>query len=319
MQVSFIEPHLDVTGGIRRITELSNALTDMGHDVTIYHPAGTPHSWLPCKAKCRKLDMASRDRHDVVIYNTPRLQDVVNKLADRVQRSIIYYVIGLEYMWRGERMNVYETWLTDHKKVAASHYLARVVQRTTGQTIPVIHRGLHQDIFHPSAQKKIPNSMITILRWTAFKGDALVIAAYREAKKLMPSLKLRGISSHRKGTLPPNTDFINGLDQRALAEAYATSSILVYLPSCEGFTNPPLEAMACGTPVVVSHCGGEEDICTHGKTALVVNRSDSVQVAAAIVMLLRDEALYKKMRENGLQLVQQFTWQAAAKKLADLF
>jgi hypothetical protein len=53
MRVAFVEPHLKLFGGIRRILELSNRLTDRGVEVTVFHPAGTPCEWMECRAPVR--------------------------------------------------------------------------------------------------------------------------------------------------------------------------------------------------------------------------------------------------------------------------
>jgi hypothetical protein len=56
MKISFIEPHLKVYGGIRRIIELANRLTKRGHDVTIFHSDGSPCGWIKCVAKVKSYD-----------------------------------------------------------------------------------------------------------------------------------------------------------------------------------------------------------------------------------------------------------------------
>lgn len=49
MKISFIEPHLKIYGGIRRIIEFANRLAERGHDVTIFHSDGTPCNWINLK------------------------------------------------------------------------------------------------------------------------------------------------------------------------------------------------------------------------------------------------------------------------------
>jgi hypothetical protein len=69
LKVAFIEPGLHVCGGIRRILETSNKLVEFGHDVTIYHPRGTPATWIPNKAKVEKLARIGSSSFDVAIFN----------------------------------------------------------------------------------------------------------------------------------------------------------------------------------------------------------------------------------------------------------
>ena len=46
MRIAFVEPHLKLFGGIRRVLELAHRLTLRGHSVTIYHPTGEPCDWM---------------------------------------------------------------------------------------------------------------------------------------------------------------------------------------------------------------------------------------------------------------------------------
>lgn len=56
MKISFVEPHLKIYGGIRRVIELSNRLTERGHNVTIFHSDGSPCEWMKCIAKIKNYD-----------------------------------------------------------------------------------------------------------------------------------------------------------------------------------------------------------------------------------------------------------------------
>ena len=69
MKISFIEPHLKIYGGIRRIIELSNRLTERGHDVTIFHSDGSSCQWMKCIAKIKSHNEVLKEEHDVILYN----------------------------------------------------------------------------------------------------------------------------------------------------------------------------------------------------------------------------------------------------------
>lgn len=85
------------------------------------------------------------------------------------------------------------------------------------------------------------------------------------------------------------------------------------LPSLyEGFGFPPLEAMACGTPTIVSDRGALPEIC--GEAALYVDPEQPEAIADAIERLLSDSSLSDQMRQKGLQHVRQFTWSATAEQ-----
>ena len=79
----------------------------------------------------------------------------------------------------------------------------------------------------------------------------------------------------------------------------------------EGFGLPPLEAMACGTPVVASRGGALEDVV--GDAVLRVADGDEDAFAAALLRVLGDEALRSELRERGLRQAAGFTWEHTAR------
>ncbi|MFH1754927.1 MAG: hypothetical protein ABIA59_04415, partial [Candidatus Latescibacterota bacterium] len=92
MKIAFVEPHLKLYGGIRRVLELSNRLVGLGEDVTLYHPSGTPCDWMKCEAKIRPLSELSVERFDAVLFNNPPDYKQVRKANAAVK---IFYILGL--------------------------------------------------------------------------------------------------------------------------------------------------------------------------------------------------------------------------------
>jgi glycogen synthase len=90
-------------------------------------------------------------------------------------------------------------------------------------------------------------------------------------------------------------------DRPRIADAYRASDLIWY-PTIEeeplGLV--PLEAMACGVPLVVSRSGGMRETVTHGETGLVVPRSDPEALAAAAREILSGGALASLLVRNGL-------------------
>ena len=78
--------------------------------------------------------------------------------------------------------------------------------------------------------------------------------------------------------------------------AHAATSILAYY---EGFGLPPLEAMACGTPTIVSNVSSLPEVV--GDAALLVNPRDTEEIAVAMHRLLTDDELHAELREKGIQ------------------
>ncbi len=107
------------------------------------------------------------------------------------------------------------------------------------------------------------------------------------------------------------------IPEKDLAGLYNLSELLIYPSFYEGFGLPPLEAMACGTPVIVSNTSAIPEVC--GEAAIYVNPMDSDQIAQAIATLLNDNALRNKLSNTGKARAQLFSWDKAAEQHLMLF
>ena len=100
------------------------------------------------------------------------------------------------------------------------------------------------------------------------------------------------------------------LDQAALGREYASARVFAVGSWFEGFCQPGLEALACGTPLVTTDNGGCREYAVDGETALVVPPRDARAMADAIRRLLDDDALASRLVANGLEVVERdFDWE----------
>jgi glycosyltransferase involved in cell wall biosynthesis len=85
----------------------------------------------------------------------------------------------------------------------------------------------------------------------------------------------------------------------------------------EGFGIPPLEAMACGCPVIASNAASIPEVC--GEAALYFNPHNTQDLADKIQLLLMDKSLQQKLREKGIQNSKRFQWRQTALDTLDWF
>lgn len=98
------------------------------------------------------------------------------------------------------------------------------------------------------------------------------------------------------------------------------SNLFVLSSLWEGFGNVIIEAMACGIPVVATCCPfGPEEIITDGVNGLLVSPGDEKTLAKAILRLIRDESLRKRLAEAGRKRVEDFRVEKMAKEYETIF
>jgi len=93
---------------------------------------------------------------------------------------------------------------------------------------------------------------------------------------------------------------------------YSGALCFVYPSYFEGFGLPPLEAMKCGTPVIVGNRTSLPEVV--GDAALSVDPFDIDAIAAAIKKLVNDSTLRKELSVKGQRRAKEFSWRETARQ-----
>ncbi|MEA3336345.1 MAG: glycosyltransferase family 1 protein [Chloroflexota bacterium] len=112
--------------------------------------------------------------------------------------------------------------------------------------------------------------------------------------------------------LQDNVTFLGRVDNLDLLYLYNAAQCLAHPAFYEGFGLTPLEAMACGTPTVVSSISSLPEVV--GDAALLVDANNDEELAVAIHRLLTDQQLRQSLREKGLIRARVFSWDRAARE-----
>ncbi|MHB1282735.1 MAG: glycosyltransferase family 4 protein [Sulfuriferula sp.] len=115
----------------------------------------------------------------------------------------------------------------------------------------------------------------------------------------------------------PERVFLSGyVPDELLPAMYAGAMAFVYPSVYEGFGLPPLEAMACGTPVIVGNRTSLPDVV--GDAGVVVDPTNNDAIAAGLSALIETESLRAGLIPKGLARAAQFSWDATAQKTRDV-
>ncbi len=114
--------------------------------------------------------------------------------------------------------------------------------------------------------------------------------------------------------------FVGRKDRQFLKYYYSAADIFITTPWYEPFGITPLEAMACGTPVIGANVGGIKDTIEDGKTGFLVPPNNPVALAQKIELLLTNQGLLKQMQVQCVKRVNAlFTWNRVAKMMHNLY
>ena len=103
------------------------------------------------------------------------------------------------------------------------------------------------------------------------------------------------------------TGYFQDADKAAL---YSGASVFVYPSFYEGWGMQPLEAMACGTPVITSDNSSLPEVV--GDAAILINANDTSAIAGAMQRVLTDEELAAELRQKGFDRAKASSWTASA-------
>lgn len=117
--------------------------------------------------------------------------------------------------------------------------------------------------------------------------------------------------------LKQRVHFVGYVDDDDLPKLYNLATLFVYPSRYEGFGLPPLEAMACGVPVVCSNAASLPEVV--GDAAWLVPPDAPEMLAAAIYQILENEQLQAVMRSKGMARAKIFTWEETARQVVKIY
>ncbi len=130
----------------------------------------------------------------------------------------------------------------------------------------------------------------------------------------IPSRELSVIVDESR--LSGSVSFVGTANNEALAQLYRGALGFVFPSLYEGFGLPPLEAMACGAPVLTSNVCSLPEVV--GDAGILVNPMNVEEIAVGIRTLVEDSDTRAKLRENGLLRATRFSWTETARKTAEV-
>ncbi|MFX1530108.1 MAG: glycosyltransferase family 4 protein [Promethearchaeota archaeon] len=169
--------------------------------------------------------------------------------------------------------------------------------------------------------------LLYIGRIAFYKGVDDIIAAYKIAKKEVPNLNLiiggkPDFKMERKyeewKVKYKDIHFIGFVKEKDLPYYYTLGDIFItYSYASEGFGLTPIEAIACGTPVICSSMIAYKEILQDN--AIFVTPKSPNLLAGEIVNLLKDESKLKVLVENAQNHIKRYTWNSVGKKLEEIY
>jgi glycosyltransferase involved in cell wall biosynthesis len=220
--------------------------------------------------------------------------------------------------------------ITQPEYINRSKYLYKYKNK-----IEVIPCGIDSNIYFQKNINKIPNQIffLSILdKHHTYKGLDCLIKAIKIVKTKIPDIKLivggsgelvEEYKTLTKGLgLENNVEFRGFIESNKLVDLYNQSELFV-LPSTgiqEGFGIVLLEALACGTPVIATNIVGIAKEIKDNKCGIIIPCNDAKKLAQAIIRIIKNINLQKKMIIKGKSLIQdKYDWNKIVKMVENIY
>jgi glycosyltransferase involved in cell wall biosynthesis len=147
-------------------------------------------------------------------------------------------------------------------------------------------------------------------------NTATVVRAFAAASEQASAPVRLLVAGGANGPAGDGVEFLGRVSDEELVALYRGAAAYVDATLYEGFGFQPLEAMACGAPVVASSATSSPEVA--GDAAVLVDPSDADALAAALVRVLEEPGLAEDLRRKGFERAGTFTWARTADALLEL-
>jgi len=208
------------------------------------------------------------------------------------------------------------------KVFTPSEYVKRkIMNRFEIKDVIVTPNGVDRSVFHPGAKQSrydLPECYVLFVgsieprknlgallqAWHAIKDD------FKETWLIIAGTGGRVFKPVELSHTIERVRFLGYVDDETLPGLYASATLFVLPSFDEGFGLPALEALACGTPVIVSNGGALPE--TIGDAGLISNLRNPDNLSTSMRQCLADKDLRLSLKEKGLARAELFSWQKTA-------
>ena len=295
--------------GSRVVILQANKFINKGYFVKIYPIFGSKLNWSSDKITTRNYILSIFDRPSDILVATfwptafaALLMRSKNKFYYSQDWGVdIYKNPILKYFAK-------RSYSLPLNQIAVSEYLYKNIKRYSNNNFRIFkvsHNILNTDVFQYKKGKygKRRNNIVNILSivswYSPAKGCDLLKKTILRLKQLHPNYRFTLVSREKYPFFHGFDKFYSNPKQDMIAKLIRNSDLFLATSRSEGFFLPALEAMACGTPIVMTNSGGINEYAKDKYNCLIVKNISEIWINDSIGKLLKNKTLLRKIRING--------------------
>jgi glycosyltransferase involved in cell wall biosynthesis len=211
--------------------------------------------------------------------------------------------------------------------IANSSWLKKKIEAEFSRSeVLLCPNAIDHRVFHGQPRRRASDATITVVSYSGrrmvWKGFREMAEAVRIARNVLRGKIIRWFVYGPAAVLPPRNpiaeyEWLGFLQPPQLADVYRSADILLSASWYESFPLFPLEAMACGLPVITTPLGAE-DYAIPGETAEIVAPRDPQSIAAGLIRLIQDPRYSRRIASGGNQISKCFTWEKSVSTMEQI-
>lgn len=308
MKIAFILPSLKPAGGVRVVYEFANRLQRRGQDVRIActDDKETDQNWFPLNVPIisRASLIKQASQIDLAIATGWQTAPLCLSLPAKARVYFVQMFETLFYRGRRQQFDAYATyqWPFDGF-ITVSKWLQQMLHDEFQQESVIAHNVVNKEMFYPDPHFPKTDERVRVL----IEGPHAFYKGVNDAYGAVAGLPVEVWSLSQEAPLHPVNRAFMLPSQETIRHIYSSCDILIKTSWYEGRPLPHIEAMACGCALISSNMYATDDLID-GYNALIVPPRNVAATRAALIRLIEDEALRKRLVQGGLETVQRQDW-----------
>lgn len=328
MKIAYLLESTTLWGGTKVALEQAEALSEAGHEVTILSKDAGP-SWYPLRLPVLFVSEFSEStipQSDVIVGT---YWPTVKAAVESKRGTVVHLCQGYEGDY-AELQNIKdaidEVYAYEIPKLTVSPHLGDFLGKRFGAETYYVGQMLNRAVFHPAPalneEGRLPFTILVTGPFEVdFKNVPFTLRGVSLAKKMLGGgVRLMRVSQFpltagEKEIIEPDVYHFH-VPHFSMGNIYRSSDLFVSMSKeAEGFGLPALEAMACGTPTILSKISSYMSFGKVPDYAFFMDPSDPAVLADAIVEMSRNKALRDTLAVKGLEVARNFTKEAVTERL----
>jgi glycosyltransferase involved in cell wall biosynthesis len=339
VRVTFVLPFVARTGGVRLVLQLAGRLHDAGHRVIVVYPrrpyrfhysrrewlaeyrrtrTGPPGvSWFSLRAPLRRVPRIGNaylpDADVVVATSWPTAIEAAG-LAPRKGRGV--HLLMHHESGTGLEKKIRSVYRLPLRRLVLSQAVRAQIEAKFGAEVDgVVPAGVDGSVFFPQGKRR-RDMVLAVVHPAAHKGARDAWAVFSRLAERRPELDLLACGTLKPADWPDRFPFLFHPNDATLRLLYSSASIFLYPSRYEGFGLPPLEAMACGAPVVSTRVGAVPEYGMDRENLLLIEPGDIEGMADGVEALLDDADLRRTVMAGGMKAARAWSIERSARLFA---